>query len=86
MPNISNAEILESAYKLRDALNPYIHILSALLEEQGMSEQDRNVLMYKLTDKLSAASEGFPPGIITITLAFTLNKFLEHVIHNSTPA
>ena len=85
MPNVSNAEILESAYKMRDALGPYIHILTALLEEQGMSEKDRNVPLYKLTDKLSAASEGFPPGVVTLTLAHTLNNFLEYVIKNSTP-
>lgn len=86
MPNISNAEILESAYKMRDALTPYIHILTTLLEEQGLSEKDRNVQLYKLTEKLGAASEGFPPGIITLTLAFTLNKFLQHVIQTSTPS
>jgi hypothetical protein len=86
MSNISNAEILESAYKVRDALQPYIGIMAGLLEEQGLSEKERNVQLYKLTDKLGAASEGFAPGIITLTLAFTLNKFLEHVIQASTPS
>jgi len=80
-----NAEILDSAYKLRDALTTYLSVLTALLEEQGMSEKDRNVQLYKLTDKLGAASEGFPPGVITLTLAFTLSKFLDHVIKSSTP-
>ena len=86
MPNVSNAEILESAYKMREALVPYIRMLTTLLEEQGLSEKDRNVQLYQLTDKLDAASKGFPPGVITLTLAFTLNKFLEYVIQSSTPS
>ena len=84
MPNISNAEILESAYQIRDALTPYIRLMTALLDEQGLSEKDRNVQMYQLVDKLSSASTGFPPGVVTLTLAFKLNKFLEHVIQGST--
>lgn len=86
MPDISNADILESTYKTRDALNSYVRVLGAVLEEQGFSEQERNVQVYRLTDKLGAASEGFFPGIVTLTLAYNLGKFLDYVIQNSTPA
>ena len=85
MSGISNAEIIESAYKTRDALSAYIRILTAVLEEQGFSEQDRNVQLYQLTDKLGAASEGVFPGIVNLTLAHTLNKFLDYMIQNCTP-
>ena len=86
MSTVSNSEILESAYKMREALVPFIRIMTALLDEQGPSEKDRNVQLYQLTDKLDVASKGFLPGVITLTLAFTLNKFLEYVIQSSTPS
>ena len=82
---ISNAEILDSTYKTCDTLSAYIKLLVATLEEQGISEQARNSEMYKLMDKLTAASEGTFPGIVTLTLSYTLYKFLDHVIQTSTP-
>ncbi len=86
MPNVSNVDILDSAYKMQDALVPYIRLMVRLLEEQGISEKDRNVQMYKLGEKLAKASEDVQPqGLVTLTLAYSLNKFLEQVIRSTTP-
>jgi hypothetical protein len=86
VPNVSNVDILESAYKMQDALVPYIRLMVALLDEQGVSEKDRNIQMYKLAEKLGEASKDVQPqGVVTLTLAYTLNKFLEQVIKSTTP-
>jgi hypothetical protein len=86
VPNVSNADILESAYKTRDALIPYIRVMVALLNEQGIPEEHRNTQIYKLADKLGEVSkEVQPQGIVTLTLAYTLKKFLDQVIQSSSP-
>ncbi len=85
MSSVSTTDVLESAYKTRDALVPYIRVMVALLDEQGILEKDRNIQMYKLGEKLNEASKEFLPGITTLTLAYTLKKFLDYVIQTTTP-
>jgi hypothetical protein len=86
VPNVSNVDILESAYKTRDALVPYIRLMVSLLDEQGISEKDRNIQMYKLGEKLGEVSkEIHPQGIVTLTLAYSLKTFLDQVIQTTTP-
>lgn len=67
-------------------MRPYVQMLTALLKEQGMQEEEVSVQIAKLNDKLDEASKPFAPGIITLTLASTLERFLEFVIRNASPS